>query len=49
METPKVFASYSHDSDEHVAVFHRPHPRPNIDKGAIRDLRRFLDNAGVTL
>lgn len=35
--------------NEHVAVFHRPHPRPNIDKGAIRDLRRFLDNAGVTL
>ena len=33
-----------HDS---VAVFHRPHPSPNMDKGAVRDLRRFLENAGV--
>ena len=31
-----------------VAVFHRPHPSPNMDKGAIRDLRRFLQKAGIT-
>lgn len=31
-----------------VAVFHRPHPSPNMDKGAVRDVRHFLINAGVT-
>ncbi|WP_334194836.1 type II toxin-antitoxin system HicA family toxin [Pararhodobacter sp.] len=30
------------------AVFHRPHPRPETDKGAIVALRRFLDEAGLT-
>jgi hypothetical protein len=30
-----------------VAVFHRPHPSPDMDKNAVRDLRRFLENAGV--
>ena len=25
----------------------RPHPSPEVDKGAVRDLRRFLENAGV--
>lgn len=29
------------------AVFHRPHPRPELDKGAVRSLRRFLMEAGV--
>lgn len=29
------------------AVFHRPHPRKEIDKGALRSLRRFLTEAGV--
>jgi hypothetical protein len=29
------------------AVFHRPHPHPNTDKGAIESVRRFLQNAGV--
>lgn len=29
------------------AVFHRPHPRPITDKGALKSLRRFLTNAGV--
>ena len=29
-------------------VLHRPHPNPNIDKGAVRDLRRFLENIGIT-
>lgn len=35
--------------NDHVIVFHRPHPRPNMDKGAVRDLRRFLQRAGITL
>ncbi|MGB6176432.1 MAG: type II toxin-antitoxin system HicA family toxin [Methylocella sp.] len=29
------------------AVFHRPHPRPETDKGAVVKVRRFLDTAGV--
>lgn len=29
------------------AVFHRPHPRPETDKGAIKSMRRFLAEAGV--
>lgn len=29
------------------AVFHRPHPQKETDKGAIRSLRRFLTEAGV--
>ncbi len=29
------------------AVFHRPHPRKEIDKGALVSVRRFLKNAGV--
>jgi hypothetical protein len=29
------------------AVFHRPHPRPVTDKGALVSMRRFLTNAGV--
>ena len=33
--------------NDRVAVFHRPHPNPDMDKGAVRDLRRFLQNAGV--
>lgn len=28
-------------------VFHRPHPRKETDKGAIKSLRKFLSNAGV--
>jgi hypothetical protein len=30
------------------AVFHRPHPNPNTDKGALKAVRRFLIIAGVT-
>lgn len=33
--------------NDRVAVFHRPHPSPNMDKGAVKDLRRFLERAGV--
>ncbi len=29
------------------AVFHRPHPHKEIDKGALVSVRRFLENAGV--
>jgi HicA toxin of bacterial toxin-antitoxin, len=29
------------------ATFHRPHPRPDTDKGAVRAVRRFLLQAGV--
>ena len=31
-----------------TAFFHRPHPSPDMDKGAVRDLRRFLQNVGIT-
>lgn len=34
--------------NEVYAVFHRPHPRPTTDKGAVKSLRRFLINAGVS-
>ena len=30
------------------AVFHRPHPQKETDKGALRSMRRFLIEAGVT-
>jgi len=29
------------------AVFHRPHPQKETDKGALRSLQRFLSSAGV--
>jgi hypothetical protein len=29
------------------AVFHRPHPQKETDKGALISLRKFLENAGV--
>mgnify|MGYP000246921209 CR=1 FL=1 len=28
------------------AVFHRPHPRKETDKGALKSVRRFLKEAG---
>jgi len=31
------------------AVFHRPHPQKETDKGAVVSMRRFLENAGVKL
>ena len=30
------------------AVFHRPHPAKETDRGALRSVRRFLREAGVT-
>lgn len=29
------------------AVFHRPHPQKEMDKGAVKSLRRFLSEAEV--
>lgn len=29
------------------AVFHRPHPQKETDKGAVKSMRRFLSEAGV--
>ena len=29
------------------AVFHRPHPESTTDKGAVKSVRKFLENAGV--
>ena len=33
--------------NDRVAVFHRPHPRPEMHRAAVRDPRRFLESAGV--
>ena len=30
------------------AVFHRPHPEKETDKGAVKAVRRFLKEAGIT-
>jgi hypothetical protein len=30
------------------AVFHRPHHQKETDKGAVKSMRRFLTEAGVT-
>lgn len=29
------------------AVFHRPHPKKETDKGAVKSMRRFLTEVGV--
>lgn len=31
------------------AVFHRPHPRKETNKGAVKSVRRFLQEGGITL
>jgi hypothetical protein len=31
------------------AVFHRPHPEKDTDKGALKSVRRFLLEAGINL
>ena len=31
------------------AIFHRPHPHKEIDKGALVSMRRFLENARIKL
>ncbi|MCQ0987936.1 type II toxin-antitoxin system HicA family toxin [Jiella sp. LLJ827] len=30
-----------------VRVFHRPHPRPETDKGAVASIRQWLESHGV--
>jgi len=30
-----------------VLVFHRPHPSPNTDKGAVASVRKWLEQHGV--
>ena len=32
---------------EQVKVLHRPHPSPDIDKGAIASIRKWLEENGV--
>jgi hypothetical protein len=29
------------------AVFHRPHPQKETDKGALKSVRKFLNEAGI--
>jgi len=31
-----------------VRVFHRPHPSPDTDKGALASIRKWLEENGVT-
>jgi hypothetical protein len=31
-----------------VRIFHRPHPMPTTDKGAISNIRKWLEEHGVT-
>jgi len=31
-----------------LEAFHRPHPRPDIDKGAVASIRQWLKNNEVT-
>lgn len=33
---------------DEVRVFHRPHPTPNTDKGAVTSVRKWLEQHGVT-
>ncbi len=32
---------------DEVRVFHRPHPSPNTDKGAVTSIRKWLEQHGV--
>lgn len=32
-----------------IAVFHRPHPRKETDRGAVKSMRNFLIEAGIKL
>ena len=32
-----------------VRVFHRPHPSPNTDKGAVASIRKWVEQHGVEL
>ncbi|QHE90428.1 addiction module toxin, HicA family [Pandoraea fibrosis] len=32
---------------DQIKVMHRPHPSPNMDKGAIASIRKWLEDNGV--
>ena len=32
---------------DEVRVFHRPHPSPNTDKGAVASIRKWLEQHGI--
>jgi hypothetical protein len=32
---------------DEVRVFHRPHPSPDTDKGAVASVKKWLENHGV--
>ena len=32
----------------YLTVFHRPHPRKEIEKGALKSMKRFLKEAGIS-
>lgn len=32
---------------EQKKIFHRPHPRPTTDKGAVNSIRVWLDSLGI--
>jgi hypothetical protein len=32
---------------EQIRVFHRPHPSPDTDKGAVASLRKWLEENGI--
>jgi len=31
-----------------LATFHRPHPQPHTDKGAVKSVRQFFEIIGIT-
>ena len=35
--------------NDRVAIFHRPHPQKETDRGAVKSVRLFLIETGVTL
>ncbi|MCL5285168.1 MAG: type II toxin-antitoxin system HicA family toxin [Nitrospirae bacterium] len=34
--------------NDKTVIFHRPHPRPSMDKGAVVSMREFLNLCGIT-
>ena len=36
------------DADDEVLVLHKPHPRPEMRRAAVRDVVDFLERQGVT-
>lgn len=37
-------AKFYHRELDRLASFHKPHPNPEMDKGAVNDLREFLES-----